>query len=99
MDLSEVILMVLLVFSLEYVCCKFRETQDPLGFNKIPILLVYVARVHRAHANIMSYDKQKHKIVQENSQMVDLEMNVERLTHSSCFTSMLYTLTILLTDN
>jgi len=70
-----------------------------LEFNKIPVLLVYVAIVHRAHTNIMSYDKQKHKIAQENSKMVDLEINVERLTYSSCFTSMLYTLTILLTDN
>jgi len=56
MDLSEVILMLLLVISFEYIGCKFRETQDPLEFNKIPLLLVYVAGVHRAHANIMNYD-------------------------------------------
>jgi hypothetical protein len=54
MDLSEVILMLVLVFSFEYAGCKFRETQDPLEFSKIPILLVRVASVHRAHANIRS---------------------------------------------
>jgi hypothetical protein len=101
MELGEVILMLLLVFSFEYVGCKFRENQDPLEIRQIPTLLVYVASVHRAHANIISCYKQKHKIVQESSKMVDLEMNVERLTHSSCFTSMLYTcaLKILLMDN
>jgi hypothetical protein len=98
-DLSEVILMLLLVFSFEYVGCRFRETQDPLEFSKIPIRLVYVASVNRAHANLTSCDKQKHKIVKENSKMVALEMNVERMTHSSCFAYMLYKLTILLTDN
>jgi hypothetical protein len=45
MDLSEVILMVLLVFPFDYVGCKFRETQDPYEFNRVPILLVYVANV------------------------------------------------------
>ena len=77
MDLSEVtrILMLLLVFSFEHFDLSSEKSQDPKEFNIIPVLLIYVANVHRAHADIMGYDRQKHKIVQEDVKMVDLEMN------------------------